>query len=117
LAVNELRREDRQPIELIVSRAVVDRKVAILLKASFPEPIMKCGDMRWGKDLNRDDVQPTDHRPPLLRIRHKGPRSRAANHPQELPPLHSSTQADLLLCPPVSVAHFDIGKQIEARPS
>jgi hypothetical protein len=83
---NQLGRQRRQPIELIVGRAVFDCDVLALNIAGFVQTLAKCAELD-SPCLRRCGVNEPDHRDcRLLPARHERPRRHAAEHRDEFAP-------------------------------
>ena len=93
-SANEVSRQLRQPIELILRPAVFDRDVLALDIAGVFEALAKCAQT-LRKRVGRRGVEEPDHRHRrLLRPRRERPRCRrAAEQRDELAPLHSITSS------------------------
>ena len=88
---NQIGRQCRQPIDLILRPAVYDRQVLALDIAGLLQALAKCAQTVRDR-VRRCGVEEPDHRHRrLLRARRERPRSRrAAEKRDELAPLHHS---------------------------
>ena len=94
LPANQIGRQRRQPIDLILGPAVFDRHVLALDKARFLQALAKSAQTVRER-VRRCGVEEPDHRHRrLLRARRERPRRRrAAEQRDELAPLHSITSS------------------------
>ena len=93
-SANQIGRQRRQPIDLILGPAVFDRHVLALDIAGVLQALAKCAQTVRER-VRRCGVEEPDHRHRrLLRARRERPRSRrAAEQRDELAPLHSITSS------------------------
>src|SRR5262249_40532064 len=92
-ASDEVSRQLRQLIRLIVGEAVFNREVLALNIARRPQPLAKSAQ-HIAVRIRRLAVKEPDHRHRrLLRARRERPRGRAADKRDELAPLHSMTSS------------------------
>src|SRR5262249_50463702 len=87
-AANQVGRQFRQPIVVVVRRAKFDGDVAAFDVAGFAQALAECRPRQLGR-LGRCSVEISDHRyRRLLRARCERPRCRAAEQRDELAALH-----------------------------
>src|SRR5262249_169325 len=92
-AADQIGRQFRQPIIVIVRPEVFDGHVLALDIASFAEPFSECCD-KICAPFGRTTEEKPDHWPRrLLRVRRDRPRSRAAEQRDELASPHSITSS------------------------
>src|SRR5262249_49297488 len=84
---NQIARQSRQPVQLVLGPAVLNRDVLALGIARFLQALPKSGK-RIGEHLGRLGVEKADRRYRLLRARHERPRRRAAEKRGEVAALH-----------------------------
>src|SRR5262249_16583303 len=94
LAANQISRQLRQPIGLVLGKAIYDRYVLALHMASLFETLTK-SEQAVRERVRRCGVKEADHRHRrLLRARRERPRgSRTAEQRDELAPFHSITSS------------------------
>src|SRR5262249_23926848 len=94
LAANQLGRQHRKSIELTLGKAVFDGHVVAFDVAGFLEALLERGDLLAQRSA-RSSAQESNHgHHRLLRVRRERPRGyRAAEHRDELAPLHSITSS------------------------
>jgi hypothetical protein len=83
---NQISRQCWQPIVMTFGPPVFNHHIAAFGKTSLTQSGMECR-LPAGEGFARTSIEPSDHRHRrLLRPRRKGPRSRAADKADELPP-------------------------------
>src|SRR5262249_760507 len=89
---NQIARQSRQPVQLVLGPAVLNRDVLALGLARFLQALPKSGK-RIGEHLGRLGMEKADRRYRLLRPHRERPRSSAAEQRDELAASHSITSS------------------------